>query len=658
MTTDSLLRREFVLFVTYNCIFLLLQLSIVFLKSIDFIQAIALPISVYIEMVGTLVVHVLLYVILSAIQLFMLWGCLQRNPTVTLRARCHTLIWVVSAATLIFSNSYWFPSSVFSLSLISHKVLLGCLCCSWAILVSLLVMSLCYVCLRYPKRMTIMFIATIGFVFSLSIRSPLVESLSSKNPDIIIIGIDSLNPNVINEKDTPTLAHFIKGSVLFRETISPLARTYPAWTSILTGLYPHHHHANYNLMPGDTVKSSLSIAWSLKDMGYQTVFGSDDRRFNNIGKEFGFDRVIGPKVGINDFILGTYNDLLLSNLLVNHPVSRRLFPYNYLNRASSFSYYPESFDDDLQKALISNDHKTPLFLAVHFTLPHYPYRWAPVATYATNNRVLYKKAIKRADQEVATLLRTLDRAGYLENSTIILLSDHGEAFLEPGSRQTNKTAYQGQEPSRFGDYIKQKTDTLLNTSGGHGSDLLSPEQFRCLLAFKQYNHKQLITKPKIIETQVALIDIKPTLLEILQLPLKNSVDGISLLQSIMQANNQLPLRQFIMESGMLANQSLTPKRLKEVGHEFFVVNTKNNKLQLRVEKLSKLDALKLYAIIDDQWELAMYPNDKGFIPILLHRADGKWTDNLNNQFARQSPAKKMLAQLQAFYENRTDLHLR
>ena len=113
-----------------------------------------------------------------------------------------------------------------------------------------------------------------------------------------------------------------------------------------------------------------------------------------------------------------------------------------------------------------------------------------------------------------------------------------------------------------------------------------------------------------------------------------------------------------MESGMLANQALTPNRLKKVGREFFEVNTKNNKLQLREDKIPALDALKLYAIIDEQWELAMYPDNMGFIPILLHRADGKWTDNLNNQFARQSPAKKMLAQLQAFYKNDIELQLR
>lgn len=61
--------------------------------------------------------------------------------------------------------------------------------------------------------------------------------------------VDSLSPNNVNAHDTPTLARFINSSVFFKETISPLAHTYPSWSSILTGLYPEHHRARYNLMP-------------------------------------------------------------------------------------------------------------------------------------------------------------------------------------------------------------------------------------------------------------------------------------------------------------------------------------------------------------------------------------------------------------------------
>lgn len=139
------------------------------------------------------------------------------------------------------------------------------------------------------------------------------------------------------------------------------------------------------------VKSELSIAWMLKRQGYTTIYATDDRRFNNIDKEFGFEEVIGPKLGINDVILGTSNDLPLSNLLINFRISSWLFPYNYSNRASYFSYYPQTFTTKLKHDLASDVHTMPVFLGVHFTLPHWPYAWASSLPEQVNNEFSLEK---------------------------------------------------------------------------------------------------------------------------------------------------------------------------------------------------------------------------------------------------------------------------
>ena len=57
-------------------------------------------------------------------------------------------------------------------------------------------------------------------------------------------------------------------------------------------------------MAKNLVKSQNSIAWILKDTGYNTIFETDNRRFNSIDKEFGFKQIIGPKTGVNDVLLG------------------------------------------------------------------------------------------------------------------------------------------------------------------------------------------------------------------------------------------------------------------------------------------------------------------------------------------------------------------
>ena len=501
-------------------------------------------------------------------------------------------------------------------------------------------------------------------IFLYNNKVPLIERhhpTETTHSNIILIGVDSLGPKSISTKNTPALTHFIKDSVLFKETISPLARTYPAWSSILTGLYPHHHHARYNLMPPELVQSSSSVAWPLQHLGYQTIFATDDRQFNNMGKEFGFQTIIGSKLGVYDMLLGTFNDFPLSNFLVNLPFSHWIFPYNYINRASHFTYSPQSFDKALQYTLASRKQASPLFLAVHFTLPHWPYAWAESPPpksheYSPKERAeLYLAALNRVDQQVAKLLRELHQYGYLENSLVVLLSDHGEAFYVSGSRQTNQRSYQGPGVSKFSNYLKQKTSTTLERSVGHGSDLLSAAQYHCILAFKIYRQNQLITTPKVINTRVALLDIAPTIYAFLNKPARQQVDGISLLKPLISDENLLHERFFIMESGMLPNQFLSREKAKVLGKKYFTVDAQTSQLQLRKKELAALDAMKLYAVIEGNWILALYPDGDDYMPIIMNLYSGKWTDELTSDFARLSPATNLLNHLQLFYKKKWPL---
>ncbi len=660
MKSLSLYRAWFTLFFFYNLVFLSLQIGFIFSQSSSFINAVPLPTPIYLEFVLTLFVHVGLYCLLSALQSALLWGLLHYSLSPVSIARWHITIWALSTCALLTSNSYFFPLSLFSRMLLPampQAMLLMIMLFSLLILSLLLLNALWFTIRQYPLVSGgSLFISLTLLTYSKINLFP--KTKSSHQTNIIFIGIDSLSPNHISRRYTPTLARFTEESVLFKETISPLAHTYPAWASILTGLYPYHHQARYNLMPPDLVKSSHSMAWSLQRVGYQTIFATDDRRFNSIGKEFGFKKIIGPKLGANDVLLGTLNDFPLSNLLVNLPVSRWLFPYNYINRASYFSYYPQSFDKVLEDAVVTESQtSSPLFMAVHFTLAHWPYTWAESMPHqikddyvAENRKALYLKALQRVDQQVAHFLQQLQRHGYLENSLVVLLSDHGEAFYVKGSRQTNPLTYQGQGPSAFADYLQRKTDTALDMSVGHGSDLLGTDQYHCLLAFKRYKHKQLITTPKMINTRVALIDLRPTIQAFLGIPTHHQMDGISLAKAIMNNNEPLPERVFIMESGMLANQFLTRKKVMLIGKKFFTIDPHTSQLQLHKNEIATLDTLKLYAVMKGPWIVALYPDDNSYLPITLNLQNGQWIDDLNTAFAKRSPALSLLNDLKQFYK--------
>jgi hypothetical protein len=648
-------------YILYNLFFVCLQFGFIFSQSSSFIQALAMPTFIYLELIGTMGIQIGLYFILSLIQTCLFWGVAHHtNLSTAALERWHLSIWVLCVGFIITSNSYFFPLSLFNQLLLIDlpPFLLNVMLIISSIFILILMLNALFWIGKSYRFLGILLSGGLLGWFSLVQYSPKPLAHELAKPNVILLGIDSLSPTLIGPQTTPNIDRFVKHSVYFNEVITPLAQTYPSWTSILTGLYPEHHYARYNLMPKRMVKTSNSIAWTLQSLGYQTLFATDDRRFNSIGPEFGFQTIIGPKMGVNDMLLGTFNDFPLGNLLINLPIGHWLFPYNHINRASHFSYYPRFFDRALQNELRLMDHNKAALIAIHFTLPHWPYAFASSSPadvkdeYSILEREqLYMHAVHQVDQQMANALQTLDQEGYLNNSIVILLSDHGETLYAPGSRQTKLNDYQGNRPNRLSDYFVRKTAATLERSAGHGSDLLSPTQYHCLLAYKIYQHHHAITQSHNIQTRVALIDIAPTILAYLGVAQPHPMDGISLLKALFFVDTHLEERAFIMESGMLPNQFLTREKARQLGQRFFVVEPTTGQLQIRGQELKALDAMKLYAILEGNWLLALYPDDNGYLPILQRVNDGKWVDDLEADFAKSSPANAMLQHLQSFYHH-------
>src|SRR6185312_14377268 len=82
-------------------------------------------------------------------------------------------------------------------------------------------------------------------------------------PHVIIIGIDSLRYDVASEKgpqsQAPNVRGFLDGAVSFSDAMTPLARTFPAWVSILTGRAPHTTGAIVNLLPRNLVHTGDTL---------------------------------------------------------------------------------------------------------------------------------------------------------------------------------------------------------------------------------------------------------------------------------------------------------------------------------------------------------------------------------------------------------------
>ena len=216
-------------------------------------------------------------------------------------------------------------------------------------------------------------------------------------------------------------------------------------------------------------------------------------------------------------------------------------------------------------------------------------------------------ALQQVDQQIKFILQALQSHNLLKNSVIILLSDHGETLYEPSSRIIDKKNYIGTTPRKFAQYLRKKTATALSRSMGHGNDLLSPNQFHTILGVKLYQNGKLISHPRSISTRVALIDIAPTLYHLLQLPPPIHLDGISLLDSILSTKHKPIKRAFLLESGILIEQTFNKEKIKYLANLFYTIHPVTSKLELKQKELRNYMQERIVGIIDDTWLLAFYP---------------------------------------------------
>ena len=356
-----------------------------------------------------------------------------------------------------------------------------------------------------------------GALLAFADAGPSNAHAASATPNVIIIGVDSLRDDLTRSRTgavvTPNIDRFLADAYRFSDAISPLARTYGSWVSILTGRDPVSTNARVNLMPRPLVHEGVTLPDALKSHGYRTILAIDEARFANFDESFGFDQLITPPVGAVDFLLGYAGDVPLVNLLATTTAGRLLFPSNHANRAANVTYEPEDFVERLEHEL---DVDGPAFIAIHLTLAHWPYSWAPTARPTTPQqyRPAYRHAIEEVDRQFESVLQVLMRKGLLDNSLVVVLSDHGEA-------------------------LGGETDSMLRTTGshreiwdslwGHGTSVMSPHQYGVVLAMRAFGRAELPGAAGSFDWPVSLLDLRPTIEEFATGTAPSGVDGISLL---------------------------------------------------------------------------------------------------------------------------------
>jgi arylsulfatase A-like enzyme len=581
---------------------------------------------------GNLVLFALALVALHAFYGIVCWGLAKVSDTVWRSSATpfyqHVLLWyVLLTIALLASNAGNVPQSSLGepYHVAARSQVLGLATWLWIVIVAAVAVVVTLAAglrhwlivspgARKPAVATAGLAAVIATVAAVLPNRVQPETPPDK-PNVILIGLDSLRADIVHptasEDFTPNLIRFIEGGTLFTDAITPLARTFPSVTTILTGRHPHTTGAVMNLSPRDIIHEGDTLGRIMGRAGYSTTYATDEVRFSNIDASYGFETQITPPIGVSEIVISFAADTPLSNHVVNTWFGRYLFPHVHANRGASRTYDPDSF---LHRIDHETDFGRPVFLAAHLTLAHWPYVWMETAKVERRKHKnppkvakwprYYVDAVRRADRQFGDLMRLLEKRGVLKNAIVVVYSDHGESFGERSEFLPEHAS-----GTRAGGDVSK---------WGHGTSVLIPDQYRVVLAIRSYGASAAVPKARrVVNAPVAVQDIVPTLTDLLHLQSKDPYDGRSLIPLLTDdpaaavpfaARIRFTETEFTPR-GLAASPSgaISTSAFYEAA-KFYEVNQDTDRLELKRRRLTTLLSDREYAALGETLLVAALPS--------------------------------------------------
>jgi arylsulfatase A-like enzyme len=351
-------------------------------------------------------------------------------------------------------------------------------------------------------------------------------------PNIVLVTIDTLRADHLSaygypRRTSPALDALAREGVLFERAFSQSSWTKPSTASLLTGRYPSMHrlYLEKASLPDDEVL----LPEILREHGYTTAALSGNPW---IRPEFGFDQ------GVEHFYSVRAEGLAHGTLFMNALKSaNKLFDtsamiYNRVKRLVVGHLAPTERDRRLNAEAarwLARQGSRPFFLYLHYMSPHQPYtppppfdhafvpdpRATPVTVYPRKTYLFfetgdplpeakrqdligrYDGAILFADSILGELVETLRHLDLLDDTLLVVTSDHGEEFYE-------------------------------HRNWGHGQSLYN-ELIHVPLVMRWPAH---LPRERRVGRVVRAVDVMPTILQLLGIAAPAPVAGRSLLDVI------------------------------------------------------------------------------------------------------------------------------
>ncbi len=334
---------------------------------------------------------------------------------------------------------------------------------------------------------------------------PLYEQLACLSPTVIhrrkprewnvlMLSYDTLRADHLSaygysRETSPHLDRFTAEAVVFTQAISPAPWTTPAHYSLFTGLNPSAHGNSRSA--AEPFLNDPTLARRLREHGYHTVGITGG---GSISSRFGMG---------NGF--SVYREYT-SYPNTTHP-SR---PWKHKDDTG------RTFADAAEWLEANAENKFFLFLhhfEVHDPYEHTFFLDGTEDDLLTRRKALYDGDIRHADTFFGQLIDQLRELDLLSNTIIIFLSDHGDEFHE---HYTEADVIQ-----------PRKHEPVPEISIVDHAHSLYDELLHVPLIFYV---PDLEPARRVIDNQVRLIDVMPTLLDLLDITPAGPMQGESLLQ--------------------------------------------------------------------------------------------------------------------------------
>jgi len=411
---------------------------------------------------------------------------------------------------------------------------------------------------------SISLIIIIAFIITIYLK----KSSNYKFPDcnIILISIDTLRADHLPcygyyRNTAPNISKFAKEGILFEQVVDTGGGTLPVHISMFTSLYPSVHKIladNKRTLE----EERITLTEQLKQKGYKAAAFTDGGFLNaKFGFSQGFDIYDDEGGNFVKIMPKVYNWLTKNKnkkfflFIHTYDVHSGFEQLPYDSPEGYNHLYTKDYSGDFTGCL--NGICASNFLVwINENLKSKGKKPGDIFSNLENDlryiRALYDGGINYVDKEIGLLFKKFKKLGIYNKSLIIITSDHGEEFLEHG--------------------------LML-----HWQNYEETARVPLIIKFPSS-----IIKSKRIFKLVSTIDLMPTILDIVDIPLNDQAQGLSLMPLILK--NELKRNFVIIQNTIRTEEWKYFSRgelykIKEDKFEKRNVINKYPKIQKRLKRL-------------------------------------------------------------------------